>query len=99
MATPTTLEPKVGCISTAAQILGNKWTAQILRDLADRSQRFCSLEKSVEGINPRILSQRLNQLEESGVVSKSDNGYSLTDKGRELIPVLEQMAQWGAKYC
>lgn len=94
----TFAEPKVGCIQSAMDIIGNKWTALILRDLANCPQRFCSLEKSIAGINPRILSQRLSQLEASHVVIRSAAGYGLTKKGQDLIPVLEQMAAWGNKY-
>jgi DNA-binding HxlR family transcriptional regulator len=93
------LETKPGCVATAATILGNKWTAQILNELARCPGRFCSLEKTVTGINPRILSQRLDQLEASGIIEKSASGYGLTKKGQDLIPVLKQMAAWGAKYC
>lgn len=96
------IEVKVGCIQAAMDVLGNKWTALILRDLADCSQRFCGLEKSVTGINPRILSQRLDQLEASGIIEKSADGrpsYALTKKGHDLIPVLEAMADWGETYC
>ncbi len=93
------IEPKVGCVAAAAEILGAKWTALIIKSLAECPGRYCGLEKSVEGINPRILSQRLDQLESAGIIKKSASGYDLTTKGRGLIPVLEQMAAWGAKYC
>lgn len=94
-----TLEPKVGCVAAATEILGAKWTALIIKNLAECPGRYCALEKSVIGINPRILSQRLDQLEDSGIIKKSASGYSLTQKGRGLIPVIKSMAAWGAKYC
>lgn len=99
------IEPSVGCIASAMEIIGNKWTALILRDLAVGAKRFCELEKSVGSINPRTLSQRLDALETQGIVSRetcslSPNRleYCLTEKGRDLIPVLKQMAAWGTKY-
>jgi DNA-binding HxlR family transcriptional regulator len=99
------LEPKVGCIASAMEIIGNKWTALILRDLADGTKRFGELEKSVGSINPRTLSQRLDDLEQHGIISKQTCNdsptrpeYCLTEKGRDLVPVLERMAAWGAKY-
>jgi len=102
---PTTLEPKIGCIASAMEIIGNKWTALILRDLAGGSNRFCSLEKSVGKINPRTLSQRLDDLEAHGIITKETfaevpprTEYTLTAKGRDLIPVLEAMAAWGDKH-
>ena len=101
----TALEPQVGCIAGAMDIIGNKWTALIIRDLATGSNRFCNLEKSVGNINPRTLSQRLDALEEHGIITKQifaesppRTEYTLTPKGQDLIPVLEAMATWGNKY-
>ncbi len=99
------LEPKVGCIASAMQIIGNKWTALILRDLVTGPKRFCELEKSVNGINPRTLSQRLDDLESHAIITKQAYAevpprieYTLTAKGQDLIPVLRNMAEWGNKY-
>lgn len=99
------IEPKVGCIASAMKIIGNKWTALILRDLMNGPKRFCELEKSVGKINPRTLSQRLDDLEQEGIVTKQSFAevpprceYSLTDKGKDLLPVLKKMADWGNKY-
>src|ERR1700739_1810121 len=99
------LEPRIGCIASAMEIIGNKWTALILRDLAAGSSRFCELEKSVGTINPRTLSQRLDDLETHGIITKQAfaevpprTEYTLTAKGVDLVPVLEQMAAWGEKY-
>jgi DNA-binding HxlR family transcriptional regulator len=103
--TQSVLEPKIGCIASAMEIIGSKWTALILRDLAAGASRFGSLEKSVGNINPRTLSQRLDDLEADGIITKRTfaevpprTEYTLTDKGRDLIPVLEAMATWGNKY-
>ena len=100
-----TIEPKVGCIAAAMEIIGNKWTALILRDLFTGPKRFCELERSVGTINPRTLSQRLDDLEAHNIISKRmfaevppRTEYTLTQKGEELLPVLEKMAAWGAKY-
>lgn len=99
------LEPKVGCIEAAMRVIGSKWTALILRDLAVGPQRFCALEKSIGHINPRTLSKRLDDLEASGIIMAVESkeapqhaAYILTHKGRDLIPLLQQMAQWGEKY-
>ena len=64
------LEPKIGCIASALRVLGQKWTALIIRDLYSGPKRFGELEKSVGTINPRTLSQRLEALETHGVVTK-----------------------------
>lgn len=99
------LEPRVGCIASAMEIIGNKWTALILRDLAAGPKRFGELEKSVGNINPRTLSQRLDDLERCGILTKQSFHevpprieYTLTKKGEDLVPVLRQMAEWGTKY-
>jgi DNA-binding HxlR family transcriptional regulator len=101
----SSIEPRVGCIANAMEIIGNKWTALILRDLAVGPTHFCELEKSVGNINPRTLSQRLDDLEEHGIITKqpanegsSRPEYCLTQKGQDLLPVLHQMAAWGTKY-
>lgn len=99
------IEPKVGCIASAMEIIGNKWTALILRDLFAGPKRFCELEKSVGNINPRTLSQRLDDLEAHGIITKKSYAevpprteYTLTPKGQDLLPILQQMAAWGTKY-
>lgn len=99
------LEPKVGCIASAMEIIGNKWTALILRDLSTGPKRFSELERSVGTINPRTLSQRLDDLEAHQIVTRKTFAevpprieYCLTEKGRDILPVLRQMAAWGEKY-
>jgi DNA-binding HxlR family transcriptional regulator len=99
------IEPKSGCIAAAMEIIGNKWTALILRDIAAGEKRFCNLEKTVGKINPRTLSQRLDDLESHGIITKRSFAevpprieYTLTKKGEDLLPILKQMAAWGDKY-
>lgn len=99
------LEPKVGCIAGAMEIIGNKWTALILRDLMGGPKRFSELEKSVGSINPRTLSQRLDDLERCQIITRQTYAevpprteYTLTEKGQDLLPILQQMAAWGNKY-
>lgn len=99
------IEPKFGCIASAMQIIGNKWTALILRDLFAGPKRFCQLERSVGNINPRTLSQRLDDLEDNGIITRKSfaevpprTEYQLTQKGQELLPILKQMATWGSKH-
>ena len=106
LSTPSKqIEPKAGCIASAMKIVGNKWTALILRDLFTGSKRFGELEASVGHINPRTLSQRLDNLEACGIITKKSFSevpprieYTLTQKGEDLLPILEQMANWGTKY-
>jgi len=99
------LEPKTGCIASAMEIIGSKWTALILRDLSSGPKRFSELEKSVGSINPRTLSQRLDALEQHAIITKRAYSevpprteYALTFKGNDLLPVLKAMSTWGNKY-
>jgi DNA-binding HxlR family transcriptional regulator len=99
------IETRVGCIASAMQIIGNKWTALLLKELATGPKRFGELQKSIAGLNPRTLSQRLDELEHCNILTKQSFAevpprveYTLTPKGMDLIPVLRQMAAWGDKY-
>ncbi len=92
------IEPTSGCIASAVNVLGQKWTALILRDLMGGPKHFCELERSVGNINPRTLTQRLSTLENQGIILAKDNHYELTSKGIDLLPILRQMAAWGKKY-
>lgn len=99
------IEQKPGCIGSALKIIGDKWTALILRDLAASPHTFSELETNLVGISPRTLSQRLEMLIKEEIINKSlycehppRYNYSLTEKGLELQNVLFSMAEWGAKY-
>jgi DNA-binding HxlR family transcriptional regulator len=99
------LETRVGCIASAMQVIGNKWTALLLKELATGPKRFSELQKAITGLNPRTLSQRLDELEKCAILTKQNFAevpprieYTLTPKGKDLIPVLRQMAAWGDKY-
>lgn len=100
-----TASETIGCVDSATAILGNKWTPQLLRYfLNEDSVRFCQIQELVGGINPRTLCARLEQLEDAGIIIKeaahdgSRSCYNLTDKGRDLLPVLQSMQAWTSKY-
>ncbi len=101
-----TATESIGCVKAATEILGDKWTPQLLRCLAnEETVRFCQLQDLTDGINPRTLSARLDSLEAHGVITKNQQTtttsrceYSLTAKGQALLPILQQMEQWGARY-
>lgn len=99
------LEKRPGCIQQTLDIIGDKWTALILRDLTAADATFGQLERSLVGISPRTLSQRLDKLETCGIVTRHlycerppRYQYRLSEKGSELRDVLDKMADWGAKY-
>lgn len=94
------------CVATAAAIVGSKWTPQLIYALAKGVHRFCELQKEAGGINPRTLSARLDDLEQQGIVAKVSYAevpprveYTLTEKGYDLVPILERMVEWGEKYA
>lgn len=96
---------KIGCVKEATRVLGDKWTPQLLRFFVnEESVRFCQIQDLVEGINPRTLSARLDSLEYEGIITKNATTsesrceYRLTDKGRELIPILQAMEAWSDRY-
>jgi DNA-binding HxlR family transcriptional regulator len=92
-------------VCRTAEIISGKWTLLIISDLADESCRFCELERSLEGISPRTLSLRLRALEEHGIVERQTYPevpprveYALTDKGRALVPLIEDMRAYGRQW-
>lgn len=92
-------------ISAALKIVGDKWTGLLVRELTTGAKRFTALQEGLAGISPRTLSQRLDMLEQCGIVSRKVYAespprveYALTKKGEDLIPILQSMVGWGAKY-
>lgn len=92
-------------VCATAEILCNKWTAIIIRDLAACDSRFCELERSLGGISPRTLSLRLRDLEENGIVERRTYNevpprveYALTKKGEGLVPIVNLMRGYGEEW-
>jgi DNA-binding HxlR family transcriptional regulator len=92
-------------VCRTADIVCGKWTLLLVRDLAEGRSRFCELERSLAGISPRTLSLRLRALEEEGIVERQTYAevpprveYSLTAKGRALIPIIEGMRDYGEQW-
>src|SRR5438093_13563797 len=92
-------------VGVCAEIISGKWTLLVIRDLADGSQRFCELERSLAGISPRTLSLRLRALEDQGIVERRTYPevpprvqYALTEKGRALVPLIEDMRAYGRRW-
>jgi DNA-binding HxlR family transcriptional regulator len=99
------IEKKPGCVAAALSVLGDKWTALIVLELAKGPRRFSALEQALEHISPRTLSERLDRMQHCGLLTKQSFAevpprveYSLTPKGKDLIPILKSMATWGEKY-
>ena len=88
-----------------ADVICGKWTLLLIRDLAEGRTRFCELERSLAGISPRTLSLRLRALEEEGIVKRQTYPevpprveYALTEKGRALVPLIEDMRKYGREW-
>lgn len=100
----TTVVKPIGCVEAATEILGDKWTPRLLRFFINEEVvRFCQLQDLVGGINPRTLSARLSSLEEHDIIIKlqadtSRCEYSLTKKGKDLMPILKDMEAWSDRY-
>src|ERR687888_375593 len=89
-------------VCATAEIVCGKWTLLLVRDLSEGRSRFCELERSLSGISPRTLSLRLRALEEEGIVERQTYAevpprveYTLTAKGRALIPIIDGMRDYG----
>lgn len=102
---PTDAHPEACPVLKTADIISGKWTLLILRDLARGLNRFSVLERSLAGISPKTLSERLKSLEKAGVVTRKSYAevpprveYSLTDMGQDLIPLVEHMRDYGTKW-
>lgn len=86
-------------IARALDVIGERWALLIVRELAFGPKRFTDLRGAL-GASPNVLSQRLGELEDSGVVQRRSAGaalYELTDWGRELYPILVGLGRWGAR--
>ena len=89
-------------VAACAGILGAKWTAVLVHDLSEGPRRFSELQHSCRGISPRTLSERLRVLEHEGIVARRSYAespprveYALTEKGEDLLPIIDEMRRFG----
>ncbi|HVD09079.1 MAG TPA: helix-turn-helix domain-containing protein [Gaiellaceae bacterium] len=92
-------------VACTADIIGAKWTAVLVHDLSEGARRFSELERACPGISPRTLSERLRVLEEEDFVVRRSYAespprveYELTEKGRSLLRVIEEMRRFGHEW-
>ncbi|MGZ3598326.1 MAG: winged helix-turn-helix transcriptional regulator [Ktedonobacterales bacterium] len=104
-ATATDEEHVVCPVAKTAEIISGKWTLLIIRDLGTGTKRFSELERSLAGISPKTLSERLTALEREGVLHRQTYAevppkveYSLTEKGQALVEVIEAMRTYGREW-
>jgi DNA-binding HxlR family transcriptional regulator len=86
------------------ETVGERWSLLIVRDLLSGPRRFSDLRRLLTNVTAKWLTIRLRQLEQEGIVKREQQPgrrevwYSLTNKGRDLAPVLEALVAWGLKY-
>jgi DNA-binding HxlR family transcriptional regulator len=93
-------------IKVSMGVLGRKWAMLVLRDIGFRKiDRFNRLLESIPGLTPRVLSMRLKELEQDGIIQKTENGtaptnvrWTLTEKGRDTLPILMRFIAFGSKW-
>lgn len=86
-------------ISRSADVLGDRWTILIVRDLMTGTTRFNELIRGNPGLSRALLTRRLRQLQLSGIIEQADDGtYRLTEMGRDLEPLVFGLAEWGARW-
>jgi DNA-binding HxlR family transcriptional regulator len=91
-------------VSRAAEILAERWTPLVVRELLCGSVRFNDLQRGVPRMSSALLSRRLKELEHAGIIERRPaatgrgSEYHPTDAGRELLPVLEGMGNWAQRW-
>jgi DNA-binding HxlR family transcriptional regulator len=98
--------PVTGCPLTAAfAAIGGKWKMIIIYWLAESPKHFAALRKLMPSISQKVLTQQLRELESDGLVHRDPKGavpapveYSLTDYGRSVLPLIEEVRSWGRSH-
>ena len=97
--------PQFCALARAAEVVGERWTLLVLRELTWGPRRFCDLRRHLCGVSSSVLTERLERLLRRGVVQRrqleppaASSVYELTESGRALGPALEAPTRWGARY-
>lgn len=92
-------------VATTVQLIGNKWKLLIIRNLLARPWRFNELQKSLEGISQKVLTDSLRSMEKDGIITRTVYPeipprveYALSPLGESMCPILNSMEQWGNGY-
>ena len=87
-------------IVRAVEVLGERWTLLIVRELLNGARRFNELSRGLPGLSRALLARRLRQLAAAELVTRADDGgYDLTPAGRDLQTVVFGLAEWGARHA
>lgn len=100
----STRYPQLCALARAAEIVGERWTLLIVRELLMGPRRFTDLRERLDGVSASVLTQRLQAMEEASLVARgylqppaASMVYELTDAGRALEPAVTALARWGAR--
>ena len=92
-------------VATAVSLIGGKWKLLIVRNLRERAWRFNELQRDLDGVSQKVLTDSLRQMMDDGLVYRQDYGevpprveYGLTALGREMLPVIDALAAFGMYY-
>ena len=92
-------------VATTVQLIGNKWKLLIIRNLLQRPWRFNELQKSLDGISQKVLTDSLRSMEADGILTRTVYAevpprveYALSELGESMRPILESMQTWGENY-
>lgn len=92
-------------VNSAINLLGDSWTLSIIGSLAQNDQRFCELQRALSGLNPVTLTTRLKKLEKEKIISRAEETvdklsvvYSLTSKGKAIVPIINQLESYAQKF-
>ena len=92
-------------VETTVRLIGSKWKLLILRNLFIRSWRFNELQKSLNGVSQKVLTESLRALESDGIIVRTvypeippHVEYSLSELGQSMRPLLDSLEQWGTDY-
>ena len=87
-------------------VIGGKWSMPIIYNLSKGKMRFKEIERTIEGINTRMLVKELKNLEANGIITREVFAtvpptveYALTTKGERLLPSIKSLHQWGLEYA
>jgi DNA-binding HxlR family transcriptional regulator len=92
-------------VARAAEILADRWTPLIIRELLAGSRHFNAIERGLPGVSRSLLASRLRLLEDAGVLTRRTGSqrnvseYELTDAGRDLQPVIDRLGAWGVRWA
>ena len=86
-------------IARTLDIVGDRWTLLVIRELIIGSTRFNEIARGLPGLSRGLLSRRLRQLEGAGVIEREDGTYRLTPAGEDLQDLVMQLADWGSRHA